>query len=333
MENKIILAVPSKGRLEKSTANLFTQVGMEMKRDSARGYTGTVAGIETIEIQYLSASEIASRLIDGSVHMGITGEDLLREKIIDMDSAVQLCLPLGFGQADVVVAIPDGWIDATTMFDLAQIADEFRMRHGRQMRVATKYTRLTDAFFADHRISNYALVASFGATEAAPNSGAAEVIVDITSTGATLKANDLRIPEDGVILKSQANLAASLKANWHETARKAAKQMLARLAAYNKAQEFVHITLSSTPGMGEPHMRQSDISDWAEKFSALADSRFAGATSTGGSFYGFQVPQKNQDIFIEKALEFGFARATVSKMDFVFDKRNELYERLMGAVR
>ena len=206
----LILAIPSKGRLEEAAAEIFAKAGLTLKRDGARGYRGNLPGLDHVLVEYVSAGDIAARLAEGSVHMGITGEDLLREEIPDMESAVQLCLPLGFGQADVVVAIPDGWVDVTTMFDLADVAAEFRTRHGRLMRVASKYEHLTYDFFIRHGVE-FQWLPSFGATEAAPNSGAAEAIVDITSTGATLKANDLRIPEDGVILKSQANLAAALE--------------------------------------------------------------------------------------------------------------------------
>ena len=166
-------------------------------------------------------------LREGSIHFGITGEDLLREEIPDLDSAVQLVQPLGFGHADVVVALPDGWVDVTCMADLAEVAGAFRAEHNKRLRVATKYTHLTAEFFARHGVVDYVLVQSFGATEGAPASGAAEAIVDITSTGATLAANNLRVPEDGVILKSQANLAAALKADWSPEARSAAKQILA----------------------------------------------------------------------------------------------------------
>ena len=289
-------------------------------------------GIEQIEVQYLSASEIAARLADGSIHFGITGEDLLREEVPDLDSAVQLVLGLGFGRADVVVAIPDGWVDVRNMADLAEVAAEFRAKHAKRLRVATKYTNLTADFFAEHGVTDYKLVESFGATEAAPNSGAAEAIVDITSTGATLVANQLRIPDDGVMLQSEANLAASLKANWDETARTASKRLLSRLAAYNRAQDLVHVTLSSSRTMAEPTLQGDALSALVSEYGAVEDHHFAGATSTGGSFYGFQLPLKNQDDFIEAMLQKGFSQASVSKLDFVYESRNALYERLLGAV-
>jgi ATP phosphoribosyltransferase len=327
--SKLILAVPSKGRLEENAAALFDKAGIGLKRAGARGYTGTVKGIDAIEVQYLSASEIAARLADGSIHFGITGEDLLREEVPDLDSAVQLVLPLGFGRADVVVAIPDGWIDVQCMADLAEVAGDFRSQHGKRLRVATKYTQIAGAFFARHGLVDYVMVQSFGATEAAPNSGAAEAIVDITSTGATLVANGLRVPDDGVMLKSEANLAASLRADWSAEARAAAKRLLARLAAYGRAQELVQINLGTA---ANNPVNPADIKQVAHRFEALEDNAFT-AGASGSSYYDFQVPSAVQDDFIDAMLGIGFARASVAKLDFVYEKRNPLYERLMGAVR
>ncbi len=242
--SQLILAIPSKGRLEEASGDIFTNSGFKLKRDSARGYSGKLAGLDNVLVEYVSAGDIATRLAEGSVHMGITGEDLLREEIPDMESAVQLCLPLGFGQADVIVAIPNGWADVTTMFDLADVAAEYRARHGRLLRVASKYEHLTYEFFIRHGVE-FQWLPSFGATEAAPNSGAAEAIVDITSTGATLKANDLRILEDGVILKSQANLAASLKADWSAPARAAAKRILAQISAMQAGAKMMELKFTA----------------------------------------------------------------------------------------
>ncbi len=330
-QNNLILAVPSKGRLEESTAALFIEAGMALTRTGQRGYTGTVAGIDDIEVQYLSASEIAARLTDGSLHFGITGEDLLREEIRDLESAVQLVLPLGFGRADVVVAVPDGWVDVRNMADLAEVTADFRANHAKPLRVATKYTHLTADFFARHEIADYIMVQSFGATEAAPQSGAAEVIVDITSTGATLAANQLRVPDDGIMLKSEANLAAALKADWHETARGAARRLLRRLDARRRAATQVQVTLSIEKGAALAlNAQQDDIRDVAKTYGAVESNP---SVKMFDDYYSFQLAQKHHGDFIESMMTFGFTHASVSKLDFVYANRNPLYEKLMGAVR
>jgi len=204
----VTLAIPSKGRLMEATAGLLAKVGFTIDRLGAdRGYRGLLSGLDGVEIAFLSASEIAQNLRDGKVDLGVTGQDLLTEKIPPDDKAVRLLVRLGFGPADVVVAVPDCWLDVATMADLDEIAESFYARHGRRLRVATKYHNLTRRFFAEKGVTGYRIVESLGATEGAPAAGIAEIIVDITTTGSTLAANALKILDDGVILRSCAVLA------------------------------------------------------------------------------------------------------------------------------
>ena len=325
-----ILAVPSKGRLEEKSAEIFSKAGLPLLRDGARGYQGEMAGNGSVKVEYVSAGDIAARLAEGSAHMGITGEDLLREEIADFNSTIHLVSPLGFGQADVVVAIPDGWVDVTTMNDLADVAAEFRARHGRRLRVATKYTHLTTDFFARHGADDCELVQSFGATEGAPSSGAAEAIVDITSTGATLAANNLRIPNDGIILKSEAQLAASLKANWSDKARAAAKFILTRLEAYQIAKKQIKVCLRSTPNMVAANMRPPEIEQLRSNYGAKLVDISTGATYQGSS-YTFILPVNQQAAFMDDMIGNQlFAIGEVSKPDFLYFQRCEMLERLLG---
>jgi ATP phosphoribosyltransferase len=204
----LTLAIPSKGRLMEATAGLLAKAGFSIDRLGAdRGYRGLLTGMEGVEVAFLSASEIAQNLRDGKVDLGVTGQDLLNEKIPPDDPGVQLLLRLGFGPANVVVAVPDCWLDVATMADLDEIAESFYERHGRRLRVATKYHNLTRRFFAEKGVTGYRIVESLGATEGAPAAGIAEIIVDITTTGSTLAANSLKILDDGVILSSCAVLA------------------------------------------------------------------------------------------------------------------------------
>lgn len=204
----LVLAIPSKGRLMEATAELLSRAGYTIDRLGAdRGYRGLLRGLDAVEIAFLSASEIAQKLRDGTIDLGVTGQDLLQEKIPPDDPEVELALRLGFGPADVVVAVPESWLDVATMADLDEIAESFYERHGRRLRVATKYHNLTRRFFAAKGVTGYRIVESLGATEGAPAAGIAEIIVDITTTGSTLAANSLKILDDGVILKSCAVLA------------------------------------------------------------------------------------------------------------------------------
>ncbi len=209
MDRQLVIALPSKGRLMEKAQALFARAGYNISRiGHERGYRGTIDGMENTEIAFLSASEIAHHLREGKIDLGVTGEDLLRENIARLEETARILTPLGFGHADVVVAVPESWLDCATMADLEEISEDFHARHGRRMRVATKYLRLTRRFFARHGVTGYRTVVSLGATEGAPAAGMAELIVDITSTGSTLRANHLKVLDDGVILRSQAVLAA-----------------------------------------------------------------------------------------------------------------------------
>ncbi|MBX9684184.1 MAG: ATP phosphoribosyltransferase [Hyphomicrobium sp.] len=227
---RLTLAVPSKGRLMEQTAERLTRAGLTVRKvGNARGYRGEIDGMPDVEVAYVSSSEIAAALKAGSVHVGVTGEDLVREGMSDSATRVTLLTGLDFGFADVVVAVPACWIDVSTVADLDQIAMPFRRAHGRWPRVATKYMNLTRKFFAEKGFGDYRIVESVGATEGTPAAGTAELIVDITTTGETLRANGLKILDDGVILRSQANLVASNVADWSPQSRQACDELLAKL--------------------------------------------------------------------------------------------------------
>ena len=227
----VVFAVPSKGRLMEQTVEVLAKAGLTLRKSAhARGYRGEIAELPGVEVAYVSASEIAGLLKSGGAHFGVTGEDLVRETIPDADSRVVFLKKLGFGAADVVVAVPAFWLDVTTMAGLDAITPAFRARHGRWLKVATKYLNLTRGHFDRHGLTGYRIVESLGATEGTPASGAADLIVDITSTGETLRANGLRILEDGVILKSEANLVRSNAADWSPSARDVEAELRKRLS-------------------------------------------------------------------------------------------------------
>jgi ATP phosphoribosyltransferase len=213
----LTIALPSKGRMKDDAMAALGQAGLTVRSvGNERSYRGVVEELDGVEVAFLSASEIARELGSGGVDFGITGEDLVRESVPESSARVEICARLGFGQADVVVAVPEIWLDVETMADLGDVAADFRHRHGRRLAIATKYWRLTRQFFsAKHGIQLYRIVESLGATEGAPASGAADVIVDITSTGSTLRANHLKVLADGVILRSEACLVRSRRAE-HE---------------------------------------------------------------------------------------------------------------------
>ena len=201
------LGVPSKGRLMEKTVEWFARHGIDLGRSGTdREYAGYVKGIDGVELVLLSAGEIPRELSAGRIHLGVTGTDLIREKLGQWEQQVEELAPLGFGQADLVIAVPRAWVDVSTLDDLDAAAAAFRLRHGFRLRIATKYHRLVREFLREAGVADYQLVDSQGATEGTIKNETAEAIADITSSGDTLRANHLKILEDGLILKSQATL-------------------------------------------------------------------------------------------------------------------------------
>jgi len=310
----LILAVPSKGRLQENTSAFFARAGMTLTQSrGSRDYRGVLSGVDGVEVAFLSASEIAGQLASGAVHLGVTGEDLVRESIPDADSKVLLVEGLGFGHANVVVAVPQAWIDVRTMRDLDDVATHFHASRGRRVRVATKYLNLTRAFFDRHGIVDYRIVESLGATEGTPAAGTAELIVDITTTGSTLAANALKVVDDGVMLRSEANLVASLGADWNRTARASARALLDRTTAAMREVKTRFAACDS-----------SVVREAVERFGALAP--FGAPTSSG--MVTLHCPPETLHALAVFLRDQGAATVSVGPLDYVFGAENPLYEKL-----
>jgi len=315
----LIVAVPSKGRLQQNAEGFFARAGLQLvKPRGARDYRGAIAGFDGVEIAYLSAAEITQQLGQGAAHLGITGEDLVREMIPQSDERVILIAGLGFGFANVAVAVPQAWIDVRTMADLDDVATAFRLKHERKMRLATKYANLTRDFFAAHGIVDYRIVESSGATEGAPAAGTAEMIVDITTTGATLAANGLKTIEDGVILRSQANLVAARAASWQQAHRETARLLLDRIAAQKRAETFAEVR-TRFAGLNDKLLTAA-----REKFGVATP--FGGPTSSG--MLTLHCPPGNVQGLANFLREHGAEAISVVGLDYVYTRDNPLYATL-----
>jgi ATP phosphoribosyltransferase len=320
----LTLAVPSKGRLQEQVNAWFADAGASLKQSAgARGYRATLAGFPDVEVMLLSASEIASSLIAGDVHLGVTGEDLLREHAPELTGRIHLIKPLGFGFANVVVAVPQYWIDVSTMADLDDVCAAFAHTHRRRLRVATKYLQLTRDYFAHMGISDYRIVESAGATEGAPAAGTAEAIVDITTTGATLAANGLKILEDGTILESQAQLAASIGAEWTPEARAVCESLLARLHARDRAKtsQILRVRI------------EKNADDVLATLAREADASVLSRASDGSGEVSILVPRPRlMDAIVALRAAGCDAPATTHDADYVFDTKNPLYAALAAVL-
>ena len=220
------LGIPSKGRLMQATFDWFAERDVTLSlTGAAREYAGRVDGVNGVELVLLSAGEIPRELAAGRVHAGVTGIDMVREKLPLWQSQTKEVAHLGYGHADLVIAVPDFWVDCETLDDLDAVAAAFRKTQGRRLRIATKYHRLVREFLRGHGIADYQLVDSQGATEGTVKNQTAEAIADITSSGATLTANHLRVLTDGLVLPSQATLFESCADVWDDTSRAAWEKM------------------------------------------------------------------------------------------------------------
>lgn len=312
-DTPLVMAFPSKGRLKEQAEAWLLDCGFRLEIEGgARGYRAALKGLPGAELRLLSASDIALAVDAGDVHIGITGEDLIRERGEGVEERIMLLRALGFGRADLVVAAPQGWIDVETMADVDEVAHRYLARTGSPLRVATKYGVQTRAFFAGKGILDYRIVESLGATEGAPAAGAAELVVDITTTGATLAANNLKVVSDGVILRSEAQLAASLSAPWGE----------AQLAVLQK---LISVVEARSRGKKRASLRWPPEQDAAAAQAIapfLSDGR---ATRRSDGLLALQ-----SEVFdIAAALQAaGVEAVSVTKAEYVFEPRCEPVQRL-----
>ena len=210
MKNLITIGLPSKGRLKDKAVSFFNDKGLKiLQSDKERNYFATIKNQSNIKIIYLHAKEIIQRLGDGTLDIGISGLDLLNESQKNLQDKISIKQKLNFGGANLVVAVPNDWIDVQTVADLEEIAFDIRSKRNTRLRVATKYPNLTNNFLVSKGVTQFKLIASLGATETYPFTGSSEIITDISSTGKTLEDNNLRVLKDGLILKSSACLLLS----------------------------------------------------------------------------------------------------------------------------
>lgn len=316
MTGPLIFAVPSKGRLKEQVEAWLEDCGLPLSSaGGSRGYQGRIDGFDGVQVRLLSAADIAAALFAGEVHLGVTGEDLLRELGEEIDARVMLLRALGFGRADLVVAAPKSWLDVETMADIDDVAHLYLARTGRRMRVATKYLAQTRAFFARHGVADYRIVESGGATEGAPAAGAAELVVDITTSGATLAANSLKVIGDGVILKSQAQLAAGLRADWTADKLAACRRLLGIIEARGRGRTIASLV-------------------WPAEQDEAARRAVAPFVAEGEAARANGVLVATRDLFgaADALAAAGVGPVSVTNPAYVFESRSAAADSLAGAL-
>src|SRR5262249_16003115 len=314
MSAPFVLAVPAKGRLQANMEAFFARVALALvKPRGARDYRGTIANLPGVEVAYLSAAEVVDLLAQGAVHLGVTGEDLVREKIPDADRRVVFVDALGFGHANVAVAGPQAWIDVPSMADLHAAAIAFRLKPARKRRRPTQPPNPPPPPLSPPRRGKPA-----GAARAPRPAGTAEPIVDTTTTGATLAANGLKVIDDGVILRSQANLIAARAADWGAAVRATARSVLDRIAAQTHARAFREVRTRFA------RCDDALIAEAKQRFGV--ETPFGGPTSSG--MLTLHCPPPHVHAWARLLRDKGPENVVVADLGYVFSRADPLYAKL-----
>jgi ATP phosphoribosyltransferase len=332
----LVLALPSKGRLQEQSFDFLRGCGLDIGRiGDSRKYVAKLAGLDEVHVIYLRPDEIPTRIDQGDAHVGITGEDLYRE-FGDVQSASCLLMPnLGFGAARLVVAVPQSWIDVSTMDDLDEVALLFHQKHGRPLRVATKFARLTRAFFAERGLVEYTLVESLGATEGAPSAGVADLVVDLTSTGTTLAENHLKEIAGGTVLQTQAGLIASVRESlWTDRAFEALEHIVEQIEARMRATSTLVLRFS-VPSERANEIRQQltgqyecTLSSWGASSESKIEPR-----SDGHDFVVALCGRARLYGIIRFLRSCGATEIIVDRGEFIFGGSSPAFERFRQIIR
>lgn len=329
---KLVVALPSKGRLQEQCVNFLNGCGFDVRRvGNGREYVSSLVGLDDVEIIYFRPEEIPSRVEQGDAHAGITGEDLYCEYGEGRPASLLLMPKLGFGGARLVVAVPQSWVDVSTMNDLDEAAMLFHQRHGRSLRVATKFSRLTRAFFSESGIVEYSLVESSGATEGAPAAGVADFVVDLTSTGTTLAENHLKEIAGGTVLQTEACLIASLRdVLWGDRAMAALEHLVEQIEARIRATSQLVLRFSIPAKMASKAKQQliekhgCVLSSWNE----TADS-----TANGRVFVVAYCPRAKLYSVVKFLKSSGAAGIIVDRGEFIFEGSSPAFDTLAQVLK
>jgi ATP phosphoribosyltransferase len=321
---RLVLAVPSKGRLQEQCVGFLSGCGFDVRRvGNGREYVSSLVGLNDVGIIYFRPEEIPERVERGDAHAGITGEDLYREYGEGEPSSVLLMPKLGFGGARLVVAVPQSWVDVSTISDLDEAAMLFHQRHGRSLRAATKFSRLTRAFFSESGIVEYSLVGSSGATEGAPAAGVADFVVDLASTGTTLAENHLKEIAGGTVLQTEACLIASLRAElWGQRAMDALEHLVEQIEARIRATSLLLLRFT-LPSKSAAREKQQLVEKYGCLPSLWSDSA---ETADARTFVVAYCPRAKLYAVVKFLKAAGATEIIVDRGEFIFAGSSPAFE-------
>ena len=326
----IVFAIPSKGSLYEGTLSFLKAAGVPVRYESDRQYTAQVSGIEGMSVLFQRAEEIPSKVAGGAADIGLTGEDLYREQVEYSDELLMPMRDLGYGHARLVVAVPNTWIDVTDMADLGELSFSFRLRHHRNLRVATKFPNLSREFLAKHGVTDYALVESLGATESAPTSGVADLIIDLTSSGKTITENHLKVLNDGIVIASQACLIASRRiATWNKERLKSLETFFDLIESHLRGRDTYNLQAA---------IRRSRLAElaaqgshqWHLSYSLPMEGGATNAPERQDEFVVIRVTCRRQYLhrMIRRLRESGASEVIATQPNYVFKEHSEAFQNL-----
>ena len=324
------LAVPSDGVMHEQTLDFLSSCGMRVRRPSARGYTGSIPAVKGVEVVFQRTADISARVEAGDADMGLVGYDRFAESRLDDGDSLLVMEDLGFGRCALVVAVPDSWIDVDSMADLADIAVEFQ-ESGRELRVATKYPTLTRAFLHRHDVNYFSLALLSGTVEPAPSIGYADLIVDLTASGQTLRENHLKQVADGTVLESEGALVANRRLLATRPERlEAARDVIERIEASMQAAGYMRVTANIESESEEAVAAQVMQLDSAVGLHGPTVARVY--SPDGRRLYSATVFIAKSELtpVVDHLRAIGGASVTVSNSDYVFGQSSRAYERLLG---
>ncbi|MBI4200043.1 MAG: ATP phosphoribosyltransferase [Chloroflexi bacterium] len=327
------LAIPSDGELYEPTLGFLNECGLAVDRGSARQYTGALHGLDGSQVLFQRSADITGKVEERSADLGIVGLDRYTEGHREAGAGLLVCEDLGYGRCELVTAVPEAWIDVTEMADLADLAAEFRER-GRDLRVATKYPRLTREFFFRHGIHYIAIVPSSGTVEAAPLMGFADIIVDISATGATLRENRLKTLADGTVLRSQACVIANRTALQEDPGKlELARQLIERVEGYLQGRHFFRLS-ANVPGTSAEQVARA-VLDRSEVAGLRGPTVAQVYTAKGESWFAVTVvvPRARLQQAVDHLRSLGGSGISVIQPRYVYQGTSPTYQRLLAALR
>ena len=330
--SKLRLAVPSEGALYEPAEQFLRDCGLAVKRASQRRYTAVMPSLPGVDVLYQRSSDIPGEVDDGAADVGITGFDRFLEKRREGGDSLTLYEDLGFGAASLVIAVPDGWLDITSLADLADLALEFRQR-GKELRIATKYPRLVSRSLHRRGINFFTLVHASGGLEAAPVMGYADLIADITASGATLRENGLKPLSDGVVRTSQAVLIGNSRLLGDDPEKLAVtREILERVEAYIRARDFQRLSANI---QGESEEEVAAMVMRERELAGIHGPTISRVYSDDGKmWFGVQLVVRRKEMIrvVDHLRALGGSGITVNEAAYVFRSECESFDALVAAL-